>query len=167
MRDWVRWLEIAGAICVLLSLSSLAVAGEKLPGPVPGIVEQVIDGDTLAVRARIWLGQQVRVRVRLAGIDAPELKGRCAEERAMATGARRFAQEFILNWARPEMPAVTDASPLIWLSDISEGKYAGRVLARVANAAGEDLGNAMLGAGFARPYAGGTRQDWCVARPEG
>lgn len=173
MRDWRGWLRAGGMICtgLCLCLPGLypppAVAGERLPGPVPGIVERVIDGDTLTVRVRVWLGQQVRVHVRLAGIDAPEIKGRCAKERAMATGAQRFAADFIANSAGVAAPAASHTPPQIWLSDISEGKYAGRILARVANAAGEDLGNAMLGAGFARPYTGGARQNWCAVGAEG
>jgi xanthine/uracil permease len=38
-------------------------AVELLPGPVPGRVMAVIGADTLAVAARIWLGQEVEVRV--------------------------------------------------------------------------------------------------------
>ncbi len=162
-------LRVAGAVfaaaCLCLPVSP-AMAGEQLPGPVPGIVERVIDGDTLAVRVRIWLGQQVRVHVRLAGIDAPEMTGRCAQERAMANIAQRFAEDFIATSAGAAAPSASLAAPQIWLSDISEGKYAGRILARVANAAGEDLGNAMLGAGIARPYAGGVRQNWCAVRTD-
>ena len=174
MRDWRQWSGAMGVAFATLCLPCLpclpVMAGEQLPGPVPGIVERVIDGDTLAVRARIWLGQQVRVHVRLAGIDAPEMKGRCPQERAMATVAQRFAEDFVGNSTGATLraaPAATHTSPQIWLSDISEGKYAGRILARVANAAGEDLGKAMLGAGIARPYAGGARQNWCATRPEG
>lgn len=171
MRDWRQWSGAVGVAFATLCLPCLpGMAGERLPGPVPGIVERVIDGDTFAVRARIWLGQQVRVHVRLAGIDAPEIKGRCARERAMATAAQRFAEDFFGNSGSSDMPAApvgSHMSPQIWLSDISEGKYAGRILARVANAAGEDLGNALLGAGIARPYAGGARQNWCVTGPGG
>ena len=35
-----------------------AEAGEMLAGPVPAVVEEVIDDDTLRVRVRIWLGQE-------------------------------------------------------------------------------------------------------------
>ena len=50
---------------------------ETLTGPVAAIVERVVDGDTLAVRARVWLGQDIHVLVRIRGIDAPELKANC------------------------------------------------------------------------------------------
>ena len=60
------------------------VAGEALPGPISAEVVEVIDGDTLAARARVWLGQELTVRARIAGIDAPELRGHCAADRDLA-----------------------------------------------------------------------------------
>ena len=47
------------------------------------------------------------------------------------------------------------------LRDIRYGKYAGRVLARVEIAGGEDLGRGLMAAGLARPYAGRARTSWC------
>ncbi len=43
-------------------------------GPVAAHVSRVIDGDTFEASAAIWLGQAITVRVRIAGIDAPELR---------------------------------------------------------------------------------------------
>src|SRR3989338_6548178 len=45
---------------------------EPVTGPVAAAVLEVIDGDTIVVRARIWLGQAVETRVRLSWADAPE-----------------------------------------------------------------------------------------------
>jgi micrococcal nuclease len=47
----------------------------------PAEVVRVIDGDTLEARVRIWPGMDVTTRVRLRGIDAPELHARCEGER--------------------------------------------------------------------------------------
>ena len=121
---------------------------EVLPGPLPARVVEVVDGDTLEVSARIWLGQAVRVRVRLAGVDAPELRGKCAAERRTAGRAKAFLAT-----------AIGDGE--IRLSQIRYGKYAGRVLARIAAADGRDLGQALLAQGLARAYAGGKRVSWC------
>lgn len=130
-----------------------AGAAERLAGPVPARVMSVLDGDTIEVRARIWLGQEVRARVRLAGIDAPELNGRCARERDLAAEARAFLV------ARP---TPTDADPAeVHLRDIRYGKFAGRVLARVEAPDGEDLSHSLLAAGLARAYNGGRRAPWC------
>jgi endonuclease YncB( thermonuclease family) len=42
----------------------------------PAEVVRVIDGDTFEARVRIWPGMDVTTRVRLRGIDAPELHAR-------------------------------------------------------------------------------------------
>lgn len=136
------------ALALILVPARLTPARETLPGPVRAEVVRVHDGDTLIVRARIWLGQVVSTKVRLAGVDAPELRGRCAREKKMARAARRFVEGKL-------------AGGSITLRDIRFGKYAGRVLARVITAEGEDLGQALIAAGLARPYRGGRRGRWC------
>jgi endonuclease YncB( thermonuclease family) len=149
-----RWkgIGVAGAAVLALILVLvpvwLAPARETLAGPIRADVAKVHDGDTLVVRARIWLGQVVSTKVRLAGVDAPELRGRCARERRMARAARSFVERKL-------------AAGNVTLRDIRFGKYAGRVLARVITAEGEDLGRALIAAGLARPYRGGRRGRWC------
>ncbi|WP_173980368.1 thermonuclease family protein [Magnetospirillum sp. UT-4] len=75
---------------MLLMIAALmagqARSGDILPGPIPATVQKVVDGDTVHVRARIRLGQDVETMVRLAGIDTPEIRGRggCPEERDLA-----------------------------------------------------------------------------------
>jgi endonuclease YncB( thermonuclease family) len=123
-------------------------AREILNGPVPARLVAVIDGDTIAVEAQVWLGQKLAIKVRLQGVDAPELKGRCQRERDLAVQARDFVrQQFGQGPVR--------------LADVHYGKYAGRVVARVITATGADLGQQLLTAGLARPYQGGARQSWC------
>ena len=153
------WRAAAGAMALAAGVLawSLSEAGaqagaqDRLAGPVPAQVLSVIDGDTIEVRAVIWLGQVVRTRVRLAGIDAPELRGKCARERALAERARAY------------LLARVGGEDRAWvrLRDIRYGKYAGRVLARVETAGGEDLGRGLMAAGLARPYAGRARVSWC------
>jgi endonuclease YncB( thermonuclease family) len=123
-------------------------AREVLPGPIVAQVLNVIDGDTLVVRARIWVGQDLEIKVRLAGVDAPELRGRCDFERAQARRARDFVRERV-------------AAGRVRLHLIQYGKYAGRVLARVESESGGDLGTALIKAGLARAYGGGKRPGWC------
>ncbi len=145
-RSITRW---TGAILLLFCLDTLsAAAGEILPGPLAAEVLRVVDGDTLEVRARIWLGQDIRIRVRLTGIDTPERRGRCEGERQAAEAARHHLKDLI---ARRD----------IRLFDIRRGKFAGRVLARVRDARDRDLANEMLESGHARTYDGGRRADWC------
>jgi micrococcal nuclease len=121
---------------------------EPVAGPIAAAVLEVIDGDTIVVRARIWLGQDVETRVRLSGADAPEAKARCEEERRLARAARDFVH-------------VRVASRRVSLLDIRYDKYGRRVLARVITPEGEDLAESLIRAGLARPYGGGARAGWC------
>ena len=121
----------------------------SLAGPIAAQVVEVIDGDTIRVRARIWLNQDVETLVRLVGVDTPELKARCPAERALALQARAFT-ESALTTAEGSLAHVA-------LRDVRFDKFGGRVLARIATDADADLGQALVQAGFARPYAGATR----------
>ena len=137
---------------LLIACALPAAAAERAPlnrlaGPVPAEVIAVLDGDTLKVRAHIWLGQEVETLVRVFGIDAPELKGKCAGERAAARRAKEALAEQIGGGA-------------VVLRDIRFEKYAGRVMSRV-EANGVDVGRALVGAGFARAYWGKKRGTWC------
>ncbi len=134
-------------LCLLLLLLPHRVsAGDVIAGPVQAEVLRIVDGDTLAVRALIWPGQSVRIKVRLAGVDAPELfHPHCPAERARAARARAFVRQH------------TGTS--ITLSAVHLGKYAGRVVARVRTSSGEDLSALLLQAGLARPVRGGA--PWC------
>ena len=58
------------------------------------------------------------------------------------------------------------AAPFL-LRDIRFGKYAGRVVARVELAAGDDFAGDLIAAGLARSYGGGARNSWCArTRPD-
>ena len=133
----------------LASPKSAPLHRRSVPGPVPAKVLRVIDGDTLMVRARIWIGQEIEIKVRLAGVDAPELRGKCERERILARRAR-------------DLVAASIADGEVRLHAIQYGKFAGRVLARVETSAGDDLGTALLDAGLGRPYRGKRRQGWCA-----
>ncbi|WP_029010504.1 thermonuclease family protein [Azospirillum halopraeferens] len=135
---------------LLALLAAAPAAGREppLPGPIAADVLEVVDGDTLAVRATIWLGQRVETRVRIDGIDTPELRGRCAEEKRLAQSARTLLGQLV------------DGRP-VQLLQIRNDKFGGRVRARVVTAAGTDVASALIDAGLARPYAGEQRRPWC------
>lgn len=141
-------------VYVLLFAAPLAAGAEDvLAGPVPAVVVAVIDGDTLRVRARIWLDQDVTTAVRLAGVDAPEVRGACRRERDLARRARDFVASQVISGG--------GIGPTVQLRDLRYGKYARRIVAHVETPAGLDLGAALLAAGLARPYDGGRRPVWC------
>jgi endonuclease YncB( thermonuclease family) len=140
-------MRIAILLCLVMASVPAVAGGPALVGPFQAEVLRVVDGDTIEARVHIGLSQDLTTDIRIRGIDAPELKGRCREETIMAM-------------------AVTDrltdlAGTAIRISEIGADKYGGRVLARVENAEGGDVGAMMLESGLARPYAGGRRGDWC------
>ena len=53
----------------------------------PAEVVRVVDGDTIEVNAHYWPGHTWRGKVRLRGIDTPELRGKCEIETLMALDA--------------------------------------------------------------------------------
>ena len=132
----------------LLAACLPALGKDTLAGPVAAEVVRTLDGDTLEVRAQIWLNQELTTHVRLRGIDTPELHTSCAAEKQMAETARQ------------RLSALAGNS--VSLTLIAYDKYGGRVDANIANAAGVDLKTAMLATGLAHPYDGsGARVDWC------
>ena len=131
----------------LACLTLPAQAADEMASPVAAAVTRVLDGDTLEVRAEVWLGIELTSHVRIRGIDAPELHGTCAAERTMAEAARDRLTQL--------------AGDSIRLAHIAQDKYGGRVDTDVVNASGTDLKAAMIAAGLARAYDGGTRGDWC------
>jgi endonuclease YncB( thermonuclease family) len=112
-------------------------------------VVRVRDGDTFAVDIDGWPPVMGRgVPVRLLGIDAPELRGRCPAETEMAQKARRHAQARLAGVQAVE------------LRRIGRDKYF-RLLAE-AWIDGKSLGDELLALGLARAYGGGAKKSWCA-----
>ncbi len=111
-------------------------------------VQNVIDGDTLKVNAEIWPDLKHVGNVRVRGVETPELRGQCEQEKALAIAARDFVRELLFDRT-------------VMLSEIENDKYGGRVIARVHLAAGDDLAEVIIEAGYGRPYEGGAREGWC------
>jgi endonuclease YncB( thermonuclease family) len=114
----------------------------------PAQVLRVFDGDTFEARVRIWPGMDITTRVRLRGIDAPEMSARCPEERTKAESARD-ALVRLLNEGS------------VAISGIGQDKYGGRVDADVSTARTPDVSVFLMERGLVRRYAGGKREGWC------
>jgi len=143
-----RILATACTIFMLLTWGVFSAHAEIIEGPVRARVLRVIDGDSLLVEARIWLGQNIETNVRVLGIDAPELRARCDHERFLAHQSKSFVENRV-------------AGKDVLLKRIQFGKFANRVLAQVVTPDGEDLGAVLIYAGLARHYEGGARRGWC------
>jgi endonuclease YncB( thermonuclease family) len=113
----------------------------------PVDVLRTIDGDTFV--ARVHLGDRdIVTRVRLRGIDAPELKAACAKELRMAQAASDALRVLL-----------SEGSVSIY--NIGPDKYSGRVVADTATGRTPNVSSALLAAGQARSYNGGHRSGWC------
>ncbi|MCA6123395.1 thermonuclease family protein [Bradyrhizobium sp. WSM 1704] len=111
-------------------------------------VIRTIDGDTFDARVHLPQGEDVTARVRLRGIDAPELKASCARELRMAEAATSALRDLLRQGD-------------VAIYNIGPDKY-GRVLADVATKRTDSVSAAMLAAGQARAYNGGHRFGWCT-----
>jgi endonuclease YncB( thermonuclease family) len=114
----------------------------------PAEVLRVVDGDTFEAKVHLWPGLYTTTRVRLRGIDAPEMKARCSEERDRAEAARAALR------------AILDEGE-VGIARVTLDKYGGRILAEASTSRTADVARALLDAGFVRQYSGGRRQGWC------
>jgi endonuclease YncB( thermonuclease family) len=119
-----------------------------LRGGHPAELVRVLDGDTFEARVRVWPGMEITTRVRLRGIDAPEMHARCDDERVKAIAARDALTRILSEGS-------------IGISRIGQDKYGGRVDADVSTARTHDVSTVMFERGLARRYDGGRRESWC------
>ena len=85
--------------------------------------------------------------MRVAGIDTPEIRGKCKCEKAQAIKARDKARSLMKSSSR------------IDLHNVERGNFF-RIVADVM-VDGASLGEHLIEAGLARRYDGGKREGWC------
>lgn len=121
---------------VALAVILLAACGDESPR-----IASAHDGDSFVLTD----GR----RLRLEGVDTPELAGKCQAEKDLARRARSFVTT-----------ALDEKGYRVVLSGKRE-KY-GRELGRIEIDGRFDLGELLITAGLARPYSGrGPRGGWC------
>lgn len=138
------------ALLLLSSFPEIAHADRRIPGPIRADVVKVIDGDTIEVNAMVWPGVTVNTKVRVDGIDTPEIDGKCDGEKAMAIRALEHVRALV--------------GTTVWLRNVRFGKFAGRVIADI-QVGKRNLARELIQAGLARAYRGGRRRPWCPAAP--
>jgi endonuclease YncB( thermonuclease family) len=126
------------------------IRGEPSLAGHPAEVLRVIDGDTFEARVRVWPGLDITTKVRLRGIDAPEMRARCEQEFRRAEAAR-VALATLLAEGR------------VTIARVDFDKYGGRVVADAATPRTPDVSRALLVTGLVRSYDGGRRRSWCGA----
>ncbi len=133
-------------VLVLIPLSTWA--DPAITGPISAKVIKVYDGDTFTVEAYPWPGLTAKASVRIDGVDTPEIRGKCDEEKKKAIEARNYVRSLILG-------------EVVQLENVKHGKYAGRVVAEVILDGGENLAEKIIQQGLGREYHGGRREGWC------
>jgi endonuclease YncB( thermonuclease family) len=106
------------------------------------------DGDTCYVLAPSLPEPLQKMSVRILGIDTPEIRGECEEEKKLAYEGREFANRMFRGAEKIEF------------ANLDWDKYGGRVLADVY-LDGKLYSDEIINAGLARPYDGGTKTGWC------
>jgi len=110
-----------------------------------GRVIKCYDADTITIASKLPYDASplYRLSVRLNGIDAPEIKGKSAEEKEVAKEARDFVSNLVLN-------------KNVRLENIESEKY-GRILADVY-IGDVCLNEILLRERYAVKYDGGSKQ---------
>jgi endonuclease YncB( thermonuclease family) len=114
----------------------------------PVDVIRTIDGDTFLARVHQRDGRDLVARVRLRGIDAPEMKASCQQELDKAEAATDALRALLGQGG-------------VTIYNLGTEKY-GRVLADVATKRTANVSAMLLAGGYARSYNGGHRDGWCA-----
>jgi endonuclease YncB( thermonuclease family) len=120
-----------------------------IPPVTGGKVIKVYDGDTITIATTLPLRDNpdtvYRFSVRLLGIDTPEIRTKCDQERDIAKLAKQKLSERCLG-------------KMVRLTEVSTEKY-GRLLANIhLDSDPTSLNKWMVDQRFAVSYGGGTKQ---------
>jgi micrococcal nuclease len=129
-------------IGVLLLVSSTAFAQEvfKFTGL------KAYDGDTIKTPIVAIKGLPT-LSIRVFGIDTPEIKGKCEEEKVLAKKARDRLNVILKD-------EIT-VQPMQW------DKYGGRFVATIYDKNGKNIAETLISEGLGRPYFGEQKTPWC------
>ena len=115
-------------------------------------VVSIYDGDTFTVNIKgvhPLIGK--RISIRAYGIDTPELRGKCQQEKLLARRAKQLTVQFLR------------AATVIELRNVKRDKYF-RIDAEVYGD-GKSLNEILLKSGLAVKYNGNTKvKDWCAVK---
>ena len=106
------------------------------------------DGDTCYVVAKTLPESLRNMSIRILGIDTPEIRADCPEEKDLALQGRAFANDMFKN------------ADNIEFRNLKWDKYGGRILADVY-IDGMSYKHQIIEAGLAREYYGGKKLGWC------
>lgn len=109
---------------------------------------RVYDGDTVYLKIDKWPDETQDIKLRLDGIDTPEIRTRRMCEKVLGIETREFLTELLKG-------------EYLSVDNLHYGKYAGRYIGNLYIGI-QDVGDIMISSGYAIKYAGGMRNhDWC------
>ena len=137
-------------LIILILLNSIIVASnaEDYSDVSVSRIIKVIDGDTFRVDINELpdiIGKNIRIRI--LGIDTPEINGKCAFEKELAIKARDFVQILL------------DNADSVILKNLDRGNFF-RLLAEVI-VDGKNLGELLIAKDLAVRYQG-KKSSWCT-----
>jgi len=132
-------------LALLVSLMAMPIYAEY--GPYSAKLIRVLDGDTVEILVPLWPGLTKTTKLRLSGVNTPEMRRASECEKKAGQQAKEFTVQFL-------------APGNIVVTDVKNGKFAGRVLGNI-HVNGHSLGQALIFSGLAKPYSGGKRLPWC------
>lgn len=101
-------------------------------------VVSVYDGDTMTVDVELWPGLTWRGKVRVRGVDTPEIQTKSEAEKRRALRARDFVRERI--------------GKTVYLENVKLGNFGGRVVATVRLQDGSNLAKVLIREGHGKAY---------------
>ena len=107
-------------------------------------VKKIIDGDTLDVLIDLGFKIFKHDRIRLFGVNTPEIRTSNVEEKKMGLAAKEFVNQWL----------ITVGNKVIIETIIDKGEKYGRILARVWNEEGKCLNEDLIKSGLGKIYFG-------------
>jgi len=137
-------------IALGLTFFDICEAGKKSYGDFDDVhYVRNYDGDTITFdipSLHPLIGENISIRV--AGIDTPEIRGKCKKEKLLAREAKALVRDKLSK------------ALFIDLKNVSRGKYF-RIVADVY-VDGKSLSPFLIKQNLAHPYTGkGRKKDWC------
>ena len=148
MNTKINSLLIAAAVFFSVALIALSALADDFLNMREFRGNVCYDGDTCYVIAPTLPEPLQKMSVRILGIDTPEMRAECVEEKKLALKGREFANKMFR------------AAEKIEFANLKWDKYGGRVLVDVY-LDGKLYKDEIINAGLARPYDGGTKESWC------
>lgn len=135
-------------VALFATLNAQSLKDIKYGNAIIEKITSIYDGDTFRANIKDFpkiVGHRISIRIR--GIDTPEMRGKCEQEKLLARKAKRLTVSLLRN------------AELIELKNIKRGKYF-RLIADVY-IDNISIANELLKNNLAVEYDGGTKIDWC------